>query len=210
VAIERTGQTAQTYAAALALEATPTADVSGFILAATKREADVMQVVAAQTPVHTDAIRALPAIKMTRIAKCHGQVMALVDALKTVVKLTDEQHGAAIALLREMAVQRQQVINADHPLVQEFWDAYDYLNGEALTPVLNHSCNDDEIAVNLNHFIEEAAVHKQQVPHLRDLKKVLRTSRRHKFMGVKNVKSRIRAYNGLPGAVHCWVFRKGH
>jgi len=166
VAIERTGQNAQTYEAAVALEATPSADVSGFILAATKREADVMAVVAAQTPVHTNAIRSLAAIKMTRIAKCHGQIMALIDALRCVVKLTDEQHQGAIALLYQMALERQQVINADHPLVQEFWDAFAYLNGESLTPVLNHSCQDDEIAVNLNHFIEEAALHKQQVPHV--------------------------------------------
>jgi len=206
--IDRGGQNAQTYAAAVALEATPTADVSGFVLAATKREAQVMKLVEDRTPIHHDAIKARPDVKMVRIAKCHAQLMALVDALQLVVRLTDEQHQAAIDLLGIMAAERQQVINADHPLVQEFWDAFDYLNGDDVQK-LNHSCNDDEIAVNLNQFLEEAVTRRQQVPHLRDLKKVLRTSRRHKFLGVKTVKSRVRANAGSPSTVHCWVFRKG-
>ena len=100
-------------------------------------------------------------------------------------------------------------------MVQEFWEAFDYLNGDdAIMPILNHSCNDEEIAVNLNEFIEVATTHRQQVPSLRDLKKVLRTSRRNKFLDVKTVKSRVRANSSqITGArattVHCWVFRKG-
>lgn len=108
-----------------------------------------------------------------------------------------------------MAAERQHIINADHPIVQEFWDSFDYLNGDELPPKLNHSCNDDEIAVNLNQYVEEAVNRRQQVPNLRDLKKVLRTSRRHKFVGVKTVKSRIRANASGASTVHCWVFRKG-
>ena len=43
--IDRAGQNAKTLAAAVALETTPTSDVSGFILAATKREAKVLETV---------------------------------------------------------------------------------------------------------------------------------------------------------------------
>ncbi|MFY3158742.1 hypothetical protein ACOTFR_04930 [Achromobacter xylosoxidans] len=130
-------------------------------------------------------------------------------------EVTDEQYQAAADLIGTMAAERQQVINADHPIVQGFWEAYTYLNGDdEMAPQLNHSCNDEEIAVNLNHFIEAAATHRQQVPALSDLKKVLRTSRQHKFLEVKTVKSRIRQNASQAGAtkattVHCWVFRKG-
>ncbi|MNY43662.1 hypothetical protein D3C86_1786360 [compost metagenome] len=147
--------------------------------------------------------------------KCHAQLMSLVDALRLVVRLTDEQYAAATQLIGDMAAERQLIINADHPIVQEFWDAYAYLNGDdEQAPRLNHSCNDDEIAISLNHFIEEAAQHRQQVPALRDLKKVLRTSRLHKFLEVKTVKSRMRqsesqAGSGRPATVHCWVFKRG-
>ena len=98
--------------------------------------------------------------------------------------------------------------------MQEFWDAYALNGDDEHCPRLNHSLNKDDIAVNLNHFIEVAAEHRQQIPLLRDLKKVLRTSRKHKFVEVKTVKSGIRQKSSLAGSnsittVHCWVFRKG-
>ena len=213
--IDRAGQNAKTLASAVALETMPTSDVSGFILAATKREAMMMETILGRYQHHHDAIRARGDVKMSRIMKCHAQLMSLVDALRLVVRLTEEQYAAAMQFIVDMAAERQLIINADHPIVQEFWDAYAYLNGDdEHAPRLNHSCNDDEIAISLNHFIEEAAQHRQQVPALRDLKKVLRTSRLHKFVEVKTVKSRMRqtesqAGSGRPATVHCWVFKKG-
>ncbi|WP_254241721.1 hypothetical protein [Achromobacter pestifer] len=213
--IDRAGQNAKTLAAAVALETTPTSAVSGFALAATKREASIMETILNRYQAHHDAIRDRGDVKMSRILKCHAQLMAIVDALRLVVKLTDEQYTAAIQLISNMAAERQLVINADHPIVQEFWDAYAYLNGDDdQLPQLNHSCDADVIAVNLNEFIEVAANHRQQVPALRDLKKVLRTSRQYKFLEVKTVKSRIRQNSSQAGSskastVHCWVFKRG-
>lgn len=213
--IDRAGQNAKTLAAAVALETTLTSAVSGFVLAATKREASIMETILTRYQAHHDAIRDRGDVKMSRILKCHAQLMAIVDALRLVVKLSDEQYTAAIQLISNMAAERQLVINADHPIVQEFWDAYAYLNGDdEHQPQLNHSCDEDLIAVNLNEFIEVAANHRQQVPALRDLKKVLRTSRQYKFLEVKTVKSRIRQNSSQAGSskastVHCWVFKKG-
>jgi hypothetical protein len=128
--------------------------------------------------------------------------------------MTDEQHEQTLAEVAKMAVARQVVINDDHPMVQEFWDSFSYLNGDdELLPILDHSSNPEEIAVNLNEYIEVAVTRRQQVPALRDLKKVLRQSRRHKFLDVKTVKSRIRTNASQTGAtkastVHCWVFKR--
>jgi len=211
VNIDRAGHNAQTREAALALERMPIEEVSGFVLAATKREMTILERIAAQIPVHQQTLRnrARSNSDRERIVKNHAQLMAMVDALRLVVpRMSDAQHQAAFALIADMVQERNQTINADHPLVQEFWDMFAYLNGDGFLPVLDHSCNDEVIAINLQHFIEEAANHRQQVPPLRELKKVLRTSRRHKFIAAKPVRSRIKATNDNPGSVHCWVFAR--
>lgn len=215
VRIDRSDQSPASYEAAQALAAATVDEVSHFILAATKREADVMAIVKARMPVYRRAILDRRDVRMIRIGECHGQLMALLDALKVVVPMNDQQHAESVQYVANMATARQLVLNADHPLVQEFWDAYAYLNGDdEMSPQLNHSCDEDVIAVNLNQFIEVASAHRQQVPALRDLKKVLRTSRQFKFLEVKTVKSRIRqnssqAGSGKASTVHCWVFKKG-
>jgi hypothetical protein len=74
---------------------------------------------------------------------------------------------------------------------------------------LNHSRDPQLIAVNLNHFVQVAAERRQQIPVIGDLKKVLRTSRRRKFLDVRVVNSQIRAKESLKAstAIKCWVFQ---
>ena len=145
--------------------------------------------------------------------------MAFVAALALVVPLSKEQQQAAGQLVLEMARERQRAINADHPLVQEFWESFDYLNWLPVTgttgpkegPHLNHSRDPALIAVNLNEFVERAAMHRQQVPVLSELKKVLRTSKTRRFVDVKTVNSAIRIKKDdsdldVGRTVHCWVF----
>lgn len=211
---DRAGQDDASFAAATWLKTIPMEKMSGFVLTAARNEAKALETIRERTPVHHATLTARGDIKMIRLIECHSKIMAAVDALRLVVKMTDVQHQAAINELSAMAVARQVVVNDDHPMVQEFWEAFDYLNGDdEAAPRLNHSSNNDEIAVNLNEFIEVATTHRQQVPAVRDLKKVLRQSRRFKFLDVKTVKSRIRANSAQAGAgksitVHCWVFRR--
>lgn len=209
---DRKGQTPKTREAAVALESTPTSEVSGFVLLAAQREAQVLKTLAERTPVHEAALQAHPQVKSMRVAKNHAQMLALADALRHVAPLSDEQLAALHAQITDMAVERQQAINSDHPMVQEFWEAFDYLDsGNA---PLNHSRKpDDEIAVNLNHFIQVARERGQQVPSIGDLKKVLRTSRRHRFIDTRNVNSAIRVQleqqkEVRSTAVWCWVFER--
>jgi hypothetical protein len=125
-----------------------------------------------------------------------------------------------------MCRERQQAINADHPLVQEFWESFDYLDslspsppagtyvapGHELSPVLNHSRDKALIAVNLNEFVEKASAHRQQVPLLAELKKVLRTSKTRRFVDVKTVnsaiKTRMQSGEEVAKTVHCWIFER--
>ena len=125
--------------------------------------------------------------------------------------LSDAQKAALSQQITEMAAEQQQVINNDHVLVQEFWEAFDYLDNGDMS-VLNHSRDPGLIAVNLNHFLQVATERRQQVPPLRDLKKVLKTSSRRKFVDVKVVNSGIRSGQSSLAApstaVKCWVFQR--
>ncbi|WP_418131489.1 toprim domain-containing protein [Variovorax sp. 278MFTsu5.1] len=221
------GFTQSSYESAKTLEKVEIEAVSGFILAALRREAEVMQAI---TSSHDENIRFLLAqdgIHKPRIAKNHAQLLAMATAMRGVVKLSDEQFDQVQAQIVTMARERQSSINADHPLVQEFWEAFDYLDALGYTnvkgehfdrPLLNHSRTADQIAVNLNEFVEKANTHRQQIPLMADLKKVLRTSKTRRFLDVKSVSSAIRfsvvavtatdVKKEVPKTVHCWVFER--
>lgn len=208
---DRSTQTSDSREAAKALEQMPTSVVSAFILAATMREAQVMELVDGRAAEYERQLLQHPDIRTVRIAKCHGQLLALADALKMVAGLTDEQHRATCEQIRTMAVEREQALDADHPIVAEFWDTYEYLNGCDDMPRLNHARAGGEIAINLNHFLQVAVEHKQQVPPLRELKALLKSSKRHRYMGQKVVNSAIkqRDLNNNSTSERCWIFEKG-
>lgn len=217
------GFTPASYESAKALEKVEIEQVSGFILAALQREADAVKAIFAT---HDENIRFLlgsDGIHKPRIAKNHAQLLAMASAMRNVVQLTDAQFAQVHAQIVAMARERQQAINADHPLVHEFWEAFDYLDalgysnvkGEHFDrPLLNHSRDESLIAVNLNEFVERANSHRQQIPLLSDLKKVLRTSKTRRFIDIRAVNSAIRVASEsdltakAPKTVHCWVFER--
>lgn len=204
---DRAGQTPKTREAAIALEQMSLGSVSGFILRAALREAEILKLIAERTPVHEAALQARPGVKSTRIAKNHGQLAALADALRLLVPMSDEQHEALQLQVAEMAEERQQAINADHPIVSEFWETFEFLD-EGNYP-LNHSRRPDEqIAVNLNHFIQGCREKGQAAPAIADLKKLLRTSKRYAFVDCRVVNSALKADNqtNASTSLWCWVF----
>lgn len=209
----RDTQTPESRRAAKALEQTPLATVSAFILAAARKQQAIMDIVRERTGRYQDELLQQPGIITVRIAKCHGQLMALADALRLVVGLSDQQALALRQQITTMAADRQQAIAADHPLVAEFWDTFDYLNGDPDHPMLNHARQADEIAINLNHYIQLAGEHRQTVPTLRELKQLLKSSKRHRYLGqrvvnsvIKERQSRINNTVGASASQRCWIF----
>lgn len=215
------GFTPASYESAKALEKIEIEHVSGFLLAALKREASIVQHITEQTDANINYLLAQDGIHKPRIAKNHAQLLSVATALRGLVKISDEQFDQVRAQLVTMARERQQSINADHPLVVEFWEAFTYLDGMRphklsgdpdLRPLLNHSRSPDTIAINLNEFVEQAALHRQQIPVLAELKKVLRTGKTRKFIEVKPVnsaiKTRVEAGHETPVTVYCWIFEK--
>lgn len=214
ITVDRSAHTAQTRAAALKLEQMSVDAVSHFLLLATRAESTVMETILARAPQHEQALLDLPDVKITRIAKNHGQLLAVFDALSQVITLTDEQKAAVLQEVQAMAAERQASISSDHKVVQTFWERFDYLdtwNGAMAT--LNHSRNGHEIAVNLNHFEQTAAQARLEAPPLADLKKYLRTSRARKFVDIKAVNSAIWFHDNTDESrgrtVKCWVFQRG-
>ena len=207
----------ETRVAAEKLERTPIESVSGFLLKAIRAEGSVMKTIREKTPVYEAQLLAHPEIRSKRICKNHAQIMALLDALDGVIEIGPTLRDSTQKFVVGMAVERQGSINADHPVVQEFWEVYEYLNGLDSDPRLNHSRDENLIAISLPHFVQVAADRKQQIPPVSDLKRLLKTSRLHKFVGVRAVNSVINsAYNAKsdpsypekPTTVKAWIFQR--
>lgn len=220
------GFTPASYESAKHLEKVEIPQVSGFMLMALRREAAVMEIVTSQTDGMIQFLLSQDGIHKPRLAKNHGQLLAFATALRPLVNMSQQQFDQVQAQIVAMCRERQHAINADHPLVVEFWEAFDYLDalsvapppgtylpkGQELRPVLNHSRDAALIAVNLNEFVEKASAHRQQVPLIAELKKVLRTSKARRFVDIKTVNSAIRTrmHDGeeVAKTVHCWIFER--
>jgi hypothetical protein len=196
-----------------ALGGIPVEKLSGFVLKATTAEKDILATFEQRFADHEQRLSKLSGVRNLRIAKNHAQLAALVDALRHVVPLTADQLACAYAFIEDMTVERQEAINSDHPMVDEFWNIYEFLDGDR---TLDHRRADGEIGINLNQFVAMATDRRQQVPELRELKKLLKTSRTRKFLGQRKVNSVLHAaWNAReqnnsakkPESVHCWVFK---
>ncbi len=201
----RAAHTPQTKSIAERLERMPLESVSHFMLQAIARERDVMATFRDRAPRYERELLKQDDLKSVRIAKNHAQLMALVDALSLVVPLSEEVVKETRDTLTQLAIERQRAINADHPIVAEFWETFDFLNGDP--PRLDHSHDEGLIAVNLNHFVQVATERKQQIPPLIDLKRHLKTSKARKYKDQRAVASAI-FKNDFSGGktVKCWVF----
>lgn len=193
------------------LESVPIESVSGFILQATKAEKKLLALIDELVLHYETELLALGEIRMVRIAKCHSQLMALVACLgpKGLGLFPEQIIEQSLQFVRDMAVQRQLSLNADHPLVAEFWEAFDYIEATGSNdqgnphPKLNHLGADArQIAVNLKEFESWCGEFKLHAPDARTLKKLLRSSKTRKFIEAnKSIASRIKRKT-----VKCWLF----
>lgn len=190
-----------------------TATVGGFMHAALTREREILE---AYTAAYTryEAIYTATDMRNERIIKNHAQVAACGDALSVVFgkHMTAELKSGLMDYLLSRGIAREKRLAADHPLVEQFWDTYDYIamqigrsgrNDKRVTEPLNHSRDKNRIAINLNQLMEESRIWGQPTPDTALLKKLLPLCRRHKFMGCMAINSCL-----TDKTLRCWVFSR--
>ncbi|UUA73069.1 toprim domain-containing protein [Cellvibrio sp. QJXJ] len=199
------------------LKVMPVEELAGYLHMVLCKEPEWLQVFFAAFENHRYTLTKTTSIKSQRIIDNHAQHMAAAEALKVVFpNLTKETLQQVCKHLVLRAQERERRLKADHPLVQQFWEAYHYINDQKMTLIdedrnetevddekLNHSINPKHIAVNLNEFIEHARLRGQGFFDIEDLKKVLTTSRHYPFVDQKPVNSRK-----TKGNKRCFVFLK--
>ena len=143
----------------------------------------------------------------SRIAKTHAQVAACCSALSVLFpQLNQSRVGEITDYLLERAKARIVRLSADHPIVEQFWDAFHYLNEEAAFREegrLNHSTDPAVIAISIPEFLSIAQRESMSF-HKNELLNLLPTSRRHKLI-CKNV-SRKSRWTGKN--IRRWEFMK--
>lgn len=148
-------------------------------------------------------------LRIDRIRDNHSMMAAMLDALSTLLPIDEKLLAGAHELIKQRAVIRQKAVQQDHPEVQAFWDLYEYLNvvitsggqSEYASEILNHSKDDDFIAINLVHFEQVCSGKGVKTPDMREVKRHLPETKRHRFIGNKPVNSTIKNH-----AVRCFVF----
>lgn len=234
--------TAESRAAADLLNSLEGTKLSNFLLQAVRKESEVMELFAQRMPGYEAKLRTLHShcfacetpfkdeqnacghcgnnlrgyIRVERINKNHAQLLALLDCLRLIVPLSEAQISHTRTQIIRMAIERQASISSDHPVVAEFWEVYEYLEGlDADGPVVNHSKKDHTIAINLNDFVKCAAEHRQKVADISELRDRLKDSRSRKLIETnKATDSAVRAHQAKYSnavmtkqpIVKCWIF----
>jgi len=191
----------------------PVMDVSGFLMHSVTRADSVLAKFNEQFTKHRQTLQANPKIKLQRIIENHAKIMAFSDCLTLVLPIS----AAAIADIHRalvvMAETRQESLNEEHPVVQQFWATFDYMNSKAqwsengdvyAENVMNHSSNPDtEIAVNLEHFRARCGEMKQELIDSKDLRRHLPTSRKRQYLRNEAIRSRLEGRT-----IRCWIFKR--
>ncbi|EQA9489549.1 toprim domain-containing protein, partial [Escherichia coli] len=213
---DKRGQSIHTRHAAERLEQIPVSQVSGFTLQSIMREQEVLEAYGRGYERARNELETHPDIRHIRVAKNHAQLAGLLEALALVVPLSVDRIHKTREAITALAIERCHALKKDHPLVQEFWELFDYL--DELAPFgINHSTDDSEIAVNFNHMEEVAAAHRQRMNFtLTEIKKLLKSSSERRFIGQTTKRSAVseRANKGkgemqrMPETFRCWVFSR--
>lgn len=140
-----------------------------------------------------------------RINHNHAQIMGLAHALKAsgiLSGLLSSDLEALDTYMKGCCTERHQCLEADTPVMAEFWDMYHYLEDEAGGKIrVNHSKDPTRIAISLNQFHEAMMEMKQKPLDMMQLRRELRLSKRYPFIEQKSIYSAI-----TQKSVQCFIF----
>lgn len=189
----------------------PLKDVSGTIIHVTRKEDSWLEHYDKRFQHHFDQIRErVRGLKEQRIALNHSQLAASVECLPLLFpNMRPEWVAEALKLIDAMALDREQSIEGDHPVVSAFWENVDWLigreseNDQAMGKGLNrHRKPEEFIAINLPDYESRCRNAGLSAPDTDKLKKHLRGSKSRKWVASKPI-------NAIDGKTQqCWVFKR--
>lgn len=184
---------------------------SGFLLHCITQSHDVLAEFDKQFTQAIPKIARCNELNHSRIKDTHAKLLAFANVLPFLLPsigkhdLADVEHR-----IIEMAIQRQQILNGDHPLVSRFWEMFDDFNTEIIsgyheTDRINHSKNRDLIAVHLPSFTKRCQdkYGTHSVIDIDELRRLLPTSKDRTFVEYKPVDSKIENKT-----MKCYVFKR--
>ena len=194
------------------LKMLPLKQTGGYLLNTITRADAVLSRFKKQFANHYQRLQKSESITLQRIVENHAKISAFADCLQGILpQITADQLTDMHRMIEAMAVDRQQNLNTDHPVVQQFWGQFDYLDSyrrddESLysTPLLNHHGEPElKIAINLEHF--HAECQQKNLPKIdtAELRRHLPSSRQRKFIENKPFASKLQQRT-----VRCWIFER--
>lgn len=144
-----------------------------------------------------------------RVLKNHAQIAAWGTTLPLLFgrdQISSEWVQAFEAFILKRALDRQTRLNGDHPLVETFWEVYHTENNKpnyGQPAFFNHSTNANRIAINLVDYEQKCRERLLPLLDRQELKRLLPTSKRYRFIGTRNVRSQLCENNETR---YCWLF----
>jgi len=205
--------TPEGYEAAGRLNRMPISEVNGFILHSVSNSEQIILAFKQRFAFHQSNLSQNPDIKLNRIVDNHAKVMAFADCLQVLCPgITDHDIKSVHAMLENMATQRQQSLNEDSQVIQQFWSQFDYLDSKVgssgyavnIENQMNHSATPDRcIAINLEHFHSQCKVHNLPFMEPKELRRQLTTSKKREYIANKPIRSRLEERT-----IRCWIFNR--
>lgn len=196
----RAGHTLPGKEAADAINTMPVERVSQFLIKTISQEKAILDRFFRAYDHYVKVMLEKGKIQNHRISNTHAQMMAMADMAGKSLNLSKQQIEEIHHELIAMATEREQSVSTDCKAVEEFWECFEFLEAAGAKP--NHSNSEKRIAINLNHFIQMATERRQNLPDKVDLKRHLRTSKKHAFLGIDKIRSSVWSEK----TVSCWIF----
>lgn len=124
----------------------------------------------------------------------------MLDALYTMLNISNEFRDRTRDYIFKIAQEREKDQDPDD--VIEFWHLFEFLE-EGTKAQINHSIDQDLIAINLNEFVEIARNRGSNIGDVSLFCKLLPHSKRYEFIDNKNVYSRY-----AKKVVLCYVLKR--
>ena len=201
-------QTRHSEVAARRIEQVSTEQVSHFTYRLLLAEPKFLATYFEKKPIYEERLKDA-GIKTFRVAFCHAQLLALLEAFAaTVLPELKSYIDLCWTTTLMMAKARDEVLRTDAPLVIQFWDVVERIEATNNTVTkdseVNHSADPKLMAINFAHLYQVANQQYLNLPPISDVQTALRQSRRYKFVGAnKSVHSIIEKKSS-----RCWVFEK--